>query len=356
MSQQQQISVDYSDVDNIRRALFGFKYGLTNYKGWFDRLFEDYTLHPYLNLYKPDAQKLLYKKGLLGRLAPIFAKHLRITSLVNQLIGIDLLSSRDQGPSLVEDVANVLLEEQESRQTLYGRVAEVDKRLRREGRLFAGLANEVNDRSSPPLKQKTQDLTGSLTSIEGVLNYIDNVAAFDPGLAQALEDTGAKWILSDVPFFSMKDSSHHTGIVVAVLIDQELEPIFSKGIPFLASCGWYPYVTLYGLFREAVSVERPVKGLDLAWLKLKKPKFPDAGVSKYLDLVLDNKKSGDYGYHPFLGDSSADLLLLLSGLQLTHQAYNIEFSNASEPIHTLVSKVRNQMEGDLPRGMADFFS
>jgi hypothetical protein len=353
--EQKEECMQYKDLDSIRRALFGFEEGY-RYRGWLDRLFDEEILYPYLNLYKRDAQALLYKKGIFGKLAPIFAKQLRITSIVNKLIGIDLLSSRQQGPSLIEEIAKVILEEQETRRTLDQRVSELDKKLTQEGRLFAGLAHVVNLKESvPTLSKKTSDLTGVLVSIQASLNHVNAIAGFDPALSQALQDTKAKWTLSDVPFFAMRENRHHSGKVVAVLIDPELEPIFENGIPFLESCGWYPYVTVYGVFREAVSPQRPVNGIELAWLKYRKPQYPDENYAKTLEQILTAKRDPSYGYHSFMDDTPADHLLYLSAIQLAHETYKIEFNNASSSIKRLVTQARATVQMQMPAGMSSFF-
>ena len=69
----------FDDLTNERRALYGFEFGMTNYTGWFNALSEPYSLYPYLNLFQEETRKLLYKKSLLRKLVPAFAKHFKIT-------------------------------------------------------------------------------------------------------------------------------------------------------------------------------------------------------------------------------------------------------------------------------------
>ncbi len=54
--------MELDNIDPERRALYGFSYGFTGYRGWFDILFDEYTLYPYLNLLKQETKDLLYKK------------------------------------------------------------------------------------------------------------------------------------------------------------------------------------------------------------------------------------------------------------------------------------------------------
>ena len=130
----------------------------------------------------------------------------------------------------------------------------------------------------------------------------------------------------------------------------------SQGVPFLSSVSWYPYVTVFGSFREEISVRHPLKGIELAWLKLRKPRFPDPDVAKQLEIVLHENQYPSLREHSCLDvNDPADATLFLAAIQICHEAYNVHFDNASQPFKDLSQEVRNQFKGVIPANINTFF-
>ena len=340
----------HADVDTVRRALMGFQYGTSSFTGWASALFEEYTLHPYVNVLRPETQALLSKKTMFGKLVPVFAKGLRITGIVNALLGIDVLHNKNKGPSIAEEIADILMKEAEARKTIVDRLETIEKDLKKSRRSFSGLAQHIHGRDElPTVAEKTADLTGALVAVEGVLNHVTAVSTFDPRIASSLAGSGVEWILSDVPFFSMtSESRHHTGNFVGLKIDSEMQSLLYAGVPFLQSIGWFPYVIAFGAFQESISPRHPGKALELAWVKLRKPRFPDATNDELLDAVLHELELPGRArqtslVRAFEPDNPENLLLLLCCMQLIHQGNNVSMADASERAHSLASEALSKV-------------
>ena len=65
---------EIESIDPERRALFGFSYGSTSYRGWFDFLFQDYSLYPYLNIMREETKELFIQEESVLQTGPDFFK------------------------------------------------------------------------------------------------------------------------------------------------------------------------------------------------------------------------------------------------------------------------------------------
>lgn len=354
------------EIDPERRALFGYNYG-GSYRGWFDILFEDYALYPYMNIARDQTKDLLYRKTLLSKLVPIFAKQLRITNILNRLIHFDLLSDKSAGPGLIEELAKVITEEVESRKTLNDRLQDVDKRLGREKKLFSGMTYEIFDReANSVLKDRTGAAEGSLIAVEGILNHIQAVAGFDRGLARTFEGSGIEWILADFPYFDLAEANkYYDGNVVGLRMDEAIASTLTK-FPFDKQLGWYPYVTVYGVFHSSSSAENTqIKVVDWCWMKWRQPKSYVALPSTLQDVLDESAKNRSaetdiFGrtlrFQPWLDFTRhRDIIMFLAAIQIANLGGKLDYELVRDDTKALAQRAYSAAKEPIPTPIAAYF-
>ena len=217
----------HSDLDIERRALYGFQHGYTNYKGWFNAIFQPYSIYPYFNLLREETRELLYKKTLFKKLVPVFSKNLRVSGLINNLIGVDLVQDKKRGVGLIEELAQVIFEDIESRQGLEEKIQKAENNLIKNERLFSGLSYEIHGHEKNPiLRAKDRSAGGKLIAVQGILNSIEAVADYNPALYESYQGSGINWILSDFPYFSMRpDNKSYSGTVLGLRFEKQVEEL-----------------------------------------------------------------------------------------------------------------------------------
>ncbi|HYI08568.1 MAG TPA: hypothetical protein VEK57_05830 [Thermoanaerobaculia bacterium] len=349
------------EIDPERRALFGFQWGFRSYRGWFDVLFEEYSLYPYLNITRQETHDLLYKKNLLLRLIPVFSKELRITTLLNKIIGMDLLTDKSGTTGVVEQVATILVDEVESRRTIEKRIADVEARLIKNGRYFSGLTHHIYGRPSDVVvKDRTPAAEGSLIAVEGVLNHVDAVKESNPALARAFDGSGIAWFLADFPYFDMSAANpNYDGNVVGVRVDDAMISILTS-MPFDQSVGWYPYVTLFGVFHNSLSPKYPqIKVVDWCWTKLRLPKSYDELPKLLQDMMAESADPArsSIAHRPWIDFTRArDIPMFLSAIQIVNRVANINYDLVRSDTKALATQALASAPGKMPSKIAAYFS
>ena len=313
--------MEFDDLNNERRALYGFQYGFKDYKGWFNALFQPYSLYPYLNLLREETRELLYKKTLFKKLVPVFSKSLKISSFVNNLIGVDLVKDRKTGIGFIEELAQVILEEIESRQGLEEKIGNVEKKLIKNQRYFSGLSYSIhNHEDHPKLKARDKSAAGKLIAVEGILNNLDEIASYNPALYASHQGSGINWILSDFPYFSMRaDNPSYDGNVLGLRLEQDVEELISQCVPFKKELGWYPYVIVFGFLQNSLSPKYSnIKIVDWSWMQFRLPRSFDE-IHPLLNSVLNDQKNRANAFKPCIDrEHRYDIFLYLSAIQLAY--------------------------------------
>jgi hypothetical protein len=343
------------DVDPERRALFGFSYAMSEYRGWFDFLFQDYTLYPYLNIERNETKQLLYKKNLLLKLVPIFAKQLRVTSIVNKIIGMELLS-KGQGPGLIEELATVLTDEAESRRTIEKRLLDVEGRLNKEHKYFCGMSHAIYGRPARAvLRDRNAAVEGSLIAIEGIMNHVDAIGTVNPATARTFEGTGIKWVLADFPYFELvSKNENYDGNHVGLRMDESIAAVL-KSFPFDDRIGWYPYVTVFGVFHNSLSPKHAqIKAIDWCWMKLRLPKSYEELPALLKDVL--SQPHDDVDYHPWLDlTRERDIPMFLSAIQIANLASNLDYALVRDDTKALAKQALGSSAPSVPEKIKAYF-
>ena len=351
--------MDYDKIDAERRAIYGFHHGISNYKGWLSRLFEESTLYPYLNLLRQEVRDLLYKKSLFGKVVPAFSKHLRISNLVNTLIGLDIFKPPSKGESFVDELASIILEDLESRKSLNSRIENVQKKLRKQRLYISGLSYPIHGQEEhPTLRDLAASADGKFVSLEGLLNHVEAIGALNPALEKSFSGSGISWILSDFPFFSMvPDNPNYDGNVVAVAMDDKICKLLEGSVPFRRTTGWYPYVRVFGTYRSSISPKFSSIGvIEWCWMMFRRSlSFED--IPNLLDIVLHDQHHRDNAYLPWLDTQhSRDIFLFLSAIQLAYEAHGLKFEDVRPDIRALAEEALKLTVSSAPQEITTFFS
>lgn len=346
----------FDDLGYLRSSMYGYDFARRVEKGWFDSLFNDYTLHPYLNVLSKHTQDLLYKRDLLFRIVPIFSKRLRIASLLNEMIGVDLMVNKSKGPGFIEELANILLREAEGRDTLGKRITSKTKRLIKSSCFFAGIGDKIQGQEHlSSLAARGKDLEGALIAVQGVFNRVESVSKYNSAFAESFRDSGIEWVLSDFPCFSMTPDNHmYRGAVLGVRVDPEIRDVLESTPPFTSSFDWYPYVTICGTFHESLDPKHMgIKVIDFSWLSIRRPRNFDDSVAEFL---IKLTKKNPSPVHPYIdANNEENLFLCLSAIHVCLAVHNVSYSNSATNYHILVDSLLPHVGNELPPGLRSFF-
>jgi hypothetical protein len=355
--------MSFNEDDLERRALYGFPSAGGNCIGWFNSLFEDYLLYPNLNILTQEARDLLLKRNVFMRLVPVFAKNMKIANIINQLVSMELLKPSETRGS-IEEVAEIIVNEVESRKTLESRIRDVESNLSKQGHYFCGLTypvyNRLYKKNQKPSFRVTPGIEGSLVAVEGILNHVDTVSQYDPALGARFKNSGISWILSDFPYFSMTPANpEYKGDVLGLLMDKQFEEIITQkkeAVPFSWTVGWYPYVVVFGRFRSALSASYPwIKVLSWSWMRFRRPKEANT-LAPLLPTYLSPTDMAENGYQPWLNmDEDRHLFLFLSAIQIMYASQNADYSVVRPDIKQLATQVISQIKNPLPKELKTFF-
>lgn len=261
----------YNDSPDLSRIhLYGFKFSAIHESPFNVRFNVGWPLQPYMDVFSDDVKKLLYRRSMLLRLVPIFAKHTRLAGLLNSLVGTDIIKDDDKKKGMIEEFANALLDDDESRKTLYSRIDDVEGKLAQNRQAVQGISTKRGDR--PSLKG-TALQSGTVIAVEGVLNRASSLI-FDPIRSRALTEAGVQWLISDDPFFLMgQHNPVYDGGFIALRFPPGLLEAAQVTPPFRAGFDWYPYVSVVGVYQENWNATAPgIKTLDVRWVRLRRPR------------------------------------------------------------------------------------
>jgi hypothetical protein len=352
-----ELPMDYNKLDNVRRAIYGFKHLSTLYLGWMNAAFDFYTLYPYINLINQEARGLLFRKNLFLKLVPIFAKNLKITEIVKKIIGLDILSN-SEGIGLIEEIAKALIEEKEAQTTLNKRINSKHKGLKRKNFYFCGLSHKIHNKEQyKPLKASTEKANGELIAVEAILNHINVVRSLNLPLYKTFCGSGITWLLSDFPYFQMTaQNKKYDGNVLGILMHDKVRILLEQSYPFNLTIGWCPYVRVSGIYKTSLSPQYPyIKVIDLAWIEMRRPESFDA-ISNLLAVVLKDQKNKSNAYEPWLDtEESDDLFLFLSMVQMCYASQKLGIADVRDDIRSLVDEAFSFLKCDLPLPLRGFY-
>jgi hypothetical protein len=355
-----------AETDPLFHAVQGWKTGLVTGRevGWFENLFETKeSVYPYINIAQPDAHALLFKKSLLQTWVPVFAKHLKITAILKSIIGVDILNlGGEKGPGLIEDLAKILIEDKESAKKLEERVEDVTTQIEKGGRSFRGIAYPLTNSSTlATLARWSDPANGALIAIEGILNHVDALTPYNSALGKTLRAVGASWAIADFPYFALTSTNKNFSgdSVYAINIAPEVE-LTLKGVPFDRTLGWYPYVRIFGAYRDVISAKAPkMRGIDFAWAELRLPTHYDRLPEKLNALLnpvssADATPGKDKPRFPFDFNRESDVWLLLNAIGLAYAAESLSYEDCRDDLKSIAEDAVLRVK-HLPVPLARFF-
>ena len=347
------LSADAGDL--TRTHLLGFNFGLSSYESHFSKRFREYELLPYIDLFSDDAKRVLFEKSFFIKLVPIFAKHTKVSSILNRIIGIPVLKPDDK-KGIIEELANALIEEDENRKTLVSRITNFEKKLQNEGKSFQGISlNYMRDSSLPKFLSGTIP-SGSLICVEAILNRVSAITD-DSILSDRRKKGGVEWLLSDFPFFLMgQHNALYTGETIALRFPPGLSEAIGTNLPLSQSVDWYPYVKIVGVFQANWSAQFPgIRTIEVRWMRLRHPRNPADVLEEELQTAFEETSWRREHTKPFyLPDDRFDALFVLYLMLFTYIAEDANFSKYSNYCVEL-SKTLLASAAPAPRDLTDFY-
>jgi len=320
------------EIKKTRIALYGYwshfrsAYDITD--AWFSKLFDEFTLFPYFDFEREEVKNLLFKKPILSRLVPVFSKRLRITSLLNDFIGTDIFNSNKKG--FIEEIAEILVDEIESRTTLDKRITNTENKRD----YYAGISYPFIHTGYEKLLQDSHSLAdGDLICIDGHLIHLDALKETNDALYESLQPTGLQWFISDFPYFQMiPGNPKYNGSIAGLRFSNELNELIGRNVPFKSTCGWYPYVRLFGVLRSSHSPKySSLKVIDYCWMYFRAPKSFDA-----IHHIIENDFSASPESYCWQDLTLNEIQLLLSAIQISYSANSLSYEKAGKEIRNLV--------------------
>jgi hypothetical protein len=237
-------------------------------------------LSPYLNPLENGAKSIIYKKGIIGKkLAVRLAKSLKISRILNLLIGVDVFKDSSRYKGLLEELIDSLWVEKEESEKLEELVAKTVKKIVKAGNYRNGISTSTfTSINVDPLFGDAKPGNNQVILVEGVLNRIDRVGEYYHGISEVLSGEKINWILSDRPFYMMEDSFiDYDHAIVPIGTTTGLDEILDNSPIFKKETGWYPYCRILGTYRNSLSRNTPtVPLLDLGFLFWRQP--PQIGL------------------------------------------------------------------------------
>lgn len=336
--------------------LHGFysRFDMTEQAGWISELFEPYRENPYIEPTHQKAVELLSKRkyfGRLGRLVPIFAEHLSVCSLVNSMIGVQILRDDPDKPTLVSQLHS-FLEEEKAKQTLGQQIAKTREKLAKAGRSFGGVATQSHGNSSPTLKERKSGLDGELIVLEGTVCATSSLQ--DLELRDTFNGAEISWILIDVPYPFTASSEDWPVDAVGIQLGTQLKSYLNNAPPFDESVSWYPYVRIYGTLKSQFSPQHRVMTLEVAWLEFRRPEVINAVTIKRLTKVLT--EGVGFVAPVRLISTNTGAATYLAVVQLLLAYHDRSLGKADPRLVELVKSASAVLEGSPPEAVAEWLS
>jgi Phage integrase family len=211
---------------------------------WVYKLFHDYRLLPVIS---SDARTvaMLSHRPLLTKLIGPILRRANITSLINSLTGVSLLSSSKDG-SLLNDAWEIWEKQRDEQKTVNDRISTIYNNTDKDGLAFAGIqkhhspvrASRKGVEFLGDLYDKIDSIDGKFVIVPGILSNIDKLASVkDANIRSSLSGSGVDWILSDYPYFAMGHEEFRSGVVLLDMDPNILRQI-EGDIPFYKEIGW----------------------------------------------------------------------------------------------------------------------
>ncbi len=303
---------------------------------WVDELFSMPQLFPYIDQSKRTRDKLneqsLVKK-MFDKMLPKANLGALIDAIGHSITGLHLV--KDKGKtSLVDECYQVLEAHQKAKQTLVDTVAKILRAQEKEALHFNGVHQQHSPvRSSlpdvdflPTLQTRLDSIDRKFIAIDGMLCSVEAMKRVDGvQLANALQGSDCRWVISDFPPFAMGHPDFQDGIVMLEMEHKVVDEL-EADLPFANDIGWYPYVRVYGYCRRIFSNRFQHPALEFSWMEYRLPMNPAQRVDKVKKAYEEPSDISMLRNSGFWVDRArmAELILFVDVLRIMSRAVNLQ--------------------------------
>ncbi len=179
---------------------------------------------------------------------------------------------------------------------------------------------------------------------------------------------------------------NYEGTLLGIKLDEGMGKLLSSW-PFDETLGWYPYVTMFGVFHNSLSPQHAqVRVLDWCWMKFRQPKSFELLPVRLNEFLKESEKdkieyaqqvkehnqrnirlpktlqlTGEYRpavleYRPWLDlDRERDVLLFLSAIHLVNKASKLKWDDIRGDTKELIKLAASKYSATLPSRLTDYF-
>jgi hypothetical protein len=255
--------------------------------GWFGNNFEEYMLLGYIGD-RERFQKELESKSLFSKIMQNILPELKISTLIKQLIGFELLAN--QGTNVFEKIYDTL-EDEKNRKTITEHLKSIYKKGRASGRYFENI--EKGYTKTTLSRADKNKLEGKLITVEGNLIHRTSVSQYSTIVERQFSRATFEWILSDFPPQGLTTKNEwFEGQVLILSEDKGFTKAFGDYLPFSLPISWYPFVRVTGYYSSSKQNINGFPSLSIVLTEYRPPKNLNAvlpSIKSFLKSELNHK-------------------------------------------------------------------
>lgn len=217
------------------------------------------------------------RKGVWQQLLEALGRRISIASLVNDLLDVNLVGSKDK-KTIIEEIITIY-EKHNANKTLLQWLAQEIGRATRNGRRFTSVSKRL--RSETPLSgSDLLAIDSQFIVLEGTICRKDHLAE-NASLYEAASHSKCTWVICDFPPVGMnKENSAYRGELVLLETEEGFDDIFGDRAPFSIDIGWFPFVTVSGFLNARRLSSEHFPTLQASIVMYRRPLSPEPNVVK----------------------------------------------------------------------------
>ncbi|MDR0420448.1 MAG: hypothetical protein LBH30_03230 [Prevotellaceae bacterium] len=312
--------------------------------GWFGNNFEEYMLLWYIGD-KERFQKEIERKSLFQKLFKSFLPELKISAIINKVIGFDLVNN--QGTNVLEKIFDIL-EDEKNRKTITEHLKSIYKKGRKSGKYFEHIEKDWGKTTLSDVDKN--DLEGKLITVEGNLIHRSSVVQYSKNTNSQFSKANFEWLLSDFPPHGLTSKNERfKGDVLILSEDKGFTAAFSNYLPFCLPISWYPFVRITGFYSSSKQSVNGYPSLSIVLTEYRPPKNLNAvlpNITNFLTRELKNKN--------YLKESE-DFELFAYLIPILFQKANLTPELAESDLSNLLKKYRDVLGANIPNKLISFY-
>ena len=286
------------------------------------------------------------RKGIWREILRLFGRRVSIAGLINDLIDIPLLGSRDKKTVLSEIIE--IYEKHDADRTLMEWFSKELAKARKTNRHFTSISKHVASENALHSHSVTT-LDEKFVIIDGAICRKDHLR-HNGALYEAASHSSSQWILCDFPPIGMtKDNPEYTGELVFVDLDDGFEDVFTGLVPFCPDIGWFPYCRVAGFLNSKRLNREQFPTISMSLLFQRRPISPEPNADDLRSFV-----EGEVRNRIFLRELSARVVLYYL-VPSMYAAWRISYERIDEELLSLVAQLFEEDRGRLDPGMVELY-